>query len=88
MQDLMGQKLTLLMVDHDRNQQDQHMDNYLRSGKKGLMNLTLQMELDCIYDDLDFSSEMAAVELESNGLYMLYDVVAKKIIWTEGGTPQ
>ncbi len=57
-------------------------------GKKGLMNLTLQMELDCIYDDLDFSSEMAVVELESNGLYMLYDVAVKKIIWTEGGTPQ
>jgi PAS domain S-box-containing protein len=38
MQDLMGQKLTLLMVDHDRNQHDQYMDNYLRTGKKGLMN--------------------------------------------------
>ena len=38
MQDLMGQKLTLLMVEHDRNQHDQYMDNYLRTGKKGLMN--------------------------------------------------
>ena len=38
MQDLIGQKLTLLMADSDRNQHDQLMDNYLRNGNKGLMN--------------------------------------------------
>lgn len=58
-----------------------------KQGKKGLMNFLLQMELECVYNDLNFKDGLSAIEIELNGQLLLYDTASKRIIWTEAGIP-